>query len=177
MHFLWTNTFTWKAGATWWGLAAGWRAGICAVQLDGVIKHSSPRLKAWFFLCAPMCGCVCLCLEVLERSWEESCKCPPPQQGQRWEPLTSAGTDCQGQLVGPVFIYLFLNKGQVVTLWKGHTNMSARTLVYRQYTHTHIRIVSLPPWLTHAYCYHPLNVWRSHSFDFQEIWDNISKDI
>lgn len=69
-----------------------------------------------------------------------------PQQGQRWEPLTSEGTDCQGQLVWPLFIYLFLNKRQVVALEKGtqtpprvrlctdNTHISRRT---DDGTHTH----------------------------------------
>lgn len=85
-----------------------------------------------------VCVLLCVCLEVLERSWEESCKCPPPQQGQRWEPLTSEGTDCQGQLVWPVFIYLFLNKRQVVTLEKGtQTQPHMRLCTDNAHSHTH----------------------------------------
>lgn len=72
--------------------------------------------------------------------------------------MTSEGTDCQGQLVWPVFIYLFLNKRQVVTLEKG-TQTVTHALVYRQCTHTHAWVVFFFSLCmnAHAYGYHPLN--------------------
>lgn len=53
---------------------------------------------------------VCACLEVLGEVESKVVKCPQPQQGQRWEPLTSEGTDCHGQLVWPVYLFISQQK-------------------------------------------------------------------
>lgn len=49
--------------------------------------------------------------------------------------MTSEGTDCQGQLVWPLFIYLSLNKRQVVALEKG-TQTPPRARLCTDNTHT-----------------------------------------
>ncbi len=128
--------------------------------------QSPAHLAVIGFVC--VCVRVCVCREVLGRSWEESCKCPPAQQGQRWEPLTSEGTDCQGQLVWPMFIYLFLNKRQVVTLEKGtQTQSHMRLCTDNEQTHTRMgRILFLSP---HAYGYHPLNFGGAILLTFRKI--------
>lgn len=96
--------------------------------------------------------------------------------------MTSEGTDCQGQLVWPVFIYLFLNKRQVVTLEKG-TQTQSHMHLCTDSTHAHKHFFSTPPTLslsilTHAHLVIIHLILKEHVIStFRKIETLSSKEI